>query len=144
MRLLNYLRFLQEISRSQDIVRRYFVVNGFDGALTMLGLVIGFEVSGSGDLQVIINACLGAAIARGMSGVSSAYVSEVAERKRVLGKLEQAMIERCLQRFAGNISRTARALGLSRAALYRRFNRYGIEPEHFLAAHPSSPETPGS
>ncbi len=92
MKLLNQLRFLLQITRSQDIVRRYFVVNGFDGALTMLGLIMGFEVSESSELQVIINACLGAAIALGMSGVSSAYVSEAAERKRALDKLEQAMI----------------------------------------------------
>jgi predicted membrane protein (TIGR00267 family) len=73
-------------------VRRYFVVNGFDGALTMLGMIIGFLISATDDLTVITNACLGAAIALGMSGLSSAYVSEVAERKRALVKLEKAMI----------------------------------------------------
>ena len=58
----------------------------------MLGLIIGFLVSAPADLSVIINACLGAAIALGMSGFSSAYVSESAERQRALGKLEEAMI----------------------------------------------------
>jgi predicted membrane protein (TIGR00267 family) len=72
-------------------VRRYFVVNGFDGALTMLGLIIGFLISKPSELSVIITACLGAAIALGMSGVSSAYVSESAERKHALSKLEEAM-----------------------------------------------------
>ena len=74
-------------------MRRYFVVNGFDGALTMLGLIIGFLVSKSDDLFVIINACLAAAIALGMSGMCSAYVSEAAERRHALGKLEEAMIK---------------------------------------------------
>lgn len=92
MSLLHQARFLLRITRTHDIVRRYFVVNGFDGALTMLGLIIGFLLSTSADLSVIINACLGAAIALGMSGLSSAYVSEVAERKRALGKLEGAMV----------------------------------------------------
>ena len=92
MSLLNQAKLLIRISRTNDIVRRYFVVNGFDGALTMLGMIIGFLISATDDLTVIINACLGAAIALGMSGLSSAYVSEVAERKRALGKLEQAMI----------------------------------------------------
>lgn len=73
-------------------MRRYFVVNGFDGALTMLGLIIGFLISASANLSVIINVCLGAAIALGMSGVSSAYVSESAERRRALGELEEAMV----------------------------------------------------
>jgi len=92
MNLLEQIRFLLRITRTQDIIRRYFVVNGFDGALTMLGLIIGFLVSGATDLSVIINVCLGAAIALGVSGISSAYVSEAAERKRALGKLEDAMI----------------------------------------------------
>jgi predicted membrane protein (TIGR00267 family) len=90
--MLGQIKFLLDITRTHDIVRRYFVVNGFDGALTMLGLIIGFIVSKSDDLAVIINVCLGAAIALGMSGLSSAYISESAERKRALGKLEQAMI----------------------------------------------------
>jgi len=92
MNLLEQIRFLLRITRTHDIMRRYFVVNGFDGALTMLGLILGFLVSGATALSVIINVCLGAAIALGMSGVSSAYVSEVAERKRALGELEDAMI----------------------------------------------------
>lgn len=90
--MLGQIKFLLDITRTHDIVRRYFVVNGFDGALTMLGLIIGFIVSESDNLPVILNVCLGAAIALGMSGLSSAYISESAERKRALGKLEQAMI----------------------------------------------------
>ena len=90
--MLGQIKFLLDITRTHDIVRRYFVVNGFDGALTMLGLIIGFIVSKSDDLPVIFNVCLGAAIALGMSGLSSAYISESAERKRALAKLEQAMI----------------------------------------------------
>jgi len=93
MNLLNKVKFLLRITRTHDIARRYFVVNGFDGALTMLGLVIGFLISGTTDLSVIINVCLGAAIALGMSGASSAYVSEAAERERALGNLEKSMIK---------------------------------------------------
>ncbi len=89
---LQRINFLLRISRSHGIVRRYFVVNGFDGALTMLGLIIGFYISGASDLGLVITACLGAAIALGVSGVSSAYVSEVAERRRALQELEEAMI----------------------------------------------------
>ncbi len=59
----------------------------------MLGLIMGFLMSGTTDLSVIINVCLGAAIALGMSGASSAYVSEAAERKRALAELEKSMIE---------------------------------------------------
>ena len=107
MSLLNQARFLLRITRTHDIVRRYFVVNGFDGALTMLGLIIGFHVSAHADLSVIINVCLGAAIALGMSGVSSAYVSEVAERKRALRKLEEAMISDLEESAHGEAARLA-------------------------------------
>ena len=92
MGLLGRASRLLSISDSRGILRRYLVVNGFDGALTMLGLIIGFVVSSSAELEVIINACVAAAIALGMSGISSAWVSEVAERKRELSDLEEAML----------------------------------------------------
>jgi predicted membrane protein (TIGR00267 family) len=85
-------RFLFGLSKSGEIVRRYFVVNGFDGALTMLGLIVGFLFSAPDDLSIVIKVCLAAAIALGMSGLSSAYVSESAERQHALSKLEDAMI----------------------------------------------------
>ena len=91
MNLLKRISFFNRITRSQRIVRRYFVVNGFDGALTMLGLIMGFLVNAP-ELSIMLNACLGAAIALGVSGVSSAYISETAERQRELGKLEEAMV----------------------------------------------------
>ena len=93
MNLLQQASFLLRITHSRDIMRRYFVVNGFDGALTMLGLIIGFLLSGTSDPTIVINVCLGAAIALGMSGLSSAYVSESAERRRALHQLEKAMID---------------------------------------------------
>ncbi len=81
-----------QLKESSGIMRRYFVVNGFDGALTMLGLLTGFYLSGIQDLKVVIGACLGATIALGISGLSSAYLSESAERQRSLLELQQAML----------------------------------------------------
>ena len=43
-----------------------------------------------------------------------------------LDDLEKAMIVKALKHYDGNISKVAEALGLSRAALYRRFEKYGI------------------
>jgi predicted membrane protein (TIGR00267 family) len=90
--MLKKLKLLFRISRSQQIARRYFVVNGFDGALTMLGLLMGFYVADSVELTAVVSACFGAAVALGVSGVSSAYISESAEKQHELEKLEQAMI----------------------------------------------------
>lgn len=97
--MLHKIKATFRLTQSHDIARRYFVVNGFDGALTMLGLIMGFLFSDVVSTTVILNACLGAAIALGMSGVSSAYVSESAERELELSKLEGAMI-RDLQKSA--------------------------------------------
>ena len=44
-----------------------------------------------------------------------------------LDEMEKRMIEKCMKHYDGNVSRVAEALGLSRAALYRRFEKYGIE-----------------
>jgi predicted membrane protein (TIGR00267 family) len=93
VKLWQHVQFLLGLTRSHGILRRYFVVNGFDGALTMLGLILGFYLSDSTDVSVVIAACLGAAIALGVSGVSSAYISEVAERRLELAELEGAMVK---------------------------------------------------
>jgi DNA-binding NtrC family response regulator len=44
-----------------------------------------------------------------------------------LDDIEKAMIVKSMKHYAGNISKVAEALGLSRAALYRRFEKYGIK-----------------
>jgi predicted membrane protein (TIGR00267 family) len=90
--VIEQLIWLLNITGSQVIARRYFIVNGFDGALTMLGLLVGFYLSEDVNLPVVINACLGVAIALGMSGVSSAYISEAAEKQLELRELEKAMV----------------------------------------------------
>jgi predicted membrane protein (TIGR00267 family) len=88
---LKQIKTLLEVSHSKEIMRRYFIVNGFDGALTMLGLVMGFYVSEHVDLSVVITTCVAAALALSMSRISSAYISEAAERRRTLAQLEKAM-----------------------------------------------------
>ncbi len=92
MKILAHLRLLLQITRTHDIARRYFVTNGFDGTLTMLGLTLGFRLSNEVPMEVALSASLGATIALGMSGLSSAYISEAAERKKELRELEEAML----------------------------------------------------
>jgi DNA-binding NtrC family response regulator len=43
-----------------------------------------------------------------------------------LEEVESFLIRKALARFEGNVSRAAEALGLSRSALYRRLQRYGL------------------
>ncbi len=90
---MNQIQLFFHIAKAQGIARRYFVVNGFDGALTMLGIVVGFYFSEGASVEVALSACVGAAVALGMSGVTSAYISERAEREKELRELEQAMVK---------------------------------------------------
>ena len=43
-----------------------------------------------------------------------------------LEAVETILIRKALQRFQGNVSQAAEALGLSRGALYRRMEKYGL------------------
>jgi DNA-binding NtrC family response regulator len=43
-----------------------------------------------------------------------------------LEEVEAFLIRKALSRYSGNISQAAEALGLSRSALYRRLERYGL------------------
>ena len=101
----NGKQFFSLLYRGRKIARRYLVTNGFDGALTMLGLMTGFYVSGTTELGVAINACLGAAIALFVSGFSSAYLSETAERKKELQEMEQALLVDLTESHHGQASR---------------------------------------
>jgi DNA-binding NtrC family response regulator len=49
-----------------------------------------------------------------------------APARQTLDEAEQDMIRSALERCAGNIQKTAEMLGLSRAALYRRLEKFGI------------------
>ncbi len=84
---------VSQLNQARGIARRYLVTNGFDGALTMLGLMVGFQTAGDRiDLSMAINGCLGAAVALLVSGLSSAYLSETVERRKELQELEGALL----------------------------------------------------
>ena len=80
-----------EIAKVGEIARRYFVLNAFDGALTVLGIIMGSYVVGVKDPRVVIGASFGACLAMGVSGFWGAYMAERAERKRALKDLEMAL-----------------------------------------------------
>jgi DNA-binding NtrC family response regulator len=43
-----------------------------------------------------------------------------------LEEVESFLIRKALARFGGNVNQAADALGLSRSALYRRLQKYGL------------------
>jgi len=92
-RLLDWLRKVKvylDVTRARGIARRYFVMNGFDGSMTMFGIVIGSWVARITEAGIIVAAGLGACLAMGASGFFGAFMAERAERKGHLRTLEAA------------------------------------------------------
>lgn len=81
-----------EITEADEITRRYFVMNAFDGSLTMLGIILGTTLAQVHDSRIVIAAGVGASLAMGLSGFFGTYMTERAERTRKLKKLERAMV----------------------------------------------------
>ena len=77
-----------------EIVRRYVVMNSFDGALTMLGIILANFFAGTTNAQLVLLPSIGAAIALCISGVWGAYTAELSEVKRSIKELEQHMMRK--------------------------------------------------
>jgi predicted membrane protein (TIGR00267 family) len=79
------------LSGAGEIARRYFVLNAFDGILTMLGFVAGAHAAGAAAREVS-GAALGVVVAMFVSGLSGAFLTESAEQKAKLRELEADML----------------------------------------------------
>jgi len=95
---LKKLKFHFELTKSAAIARRYFVIGAFDGALTILGVILGAYVSeGHTHPELAKQLILGAGFAGGIAlAVSSTVGAYEAERvEHVLGHqhLEKAMLK---------------------------------------------------
>ena len=95
---------LWDISEAGPIIRRYFVMNFFDGVLTALGIVLGFFAiylnGGETNRSQIFFVASVTAIAIGISGLTGSHLAESAERrlkilemKQFLGLIDQNGIE---------------------------------------------------
>ncbi len=91
-KILEKIRQYRKVSRVGKIARRYFVMNAFDGSLTMLGVIVGAMVAGPIDPRAIISIGIGGSVAMGVSGMFGAYLTETAERERELRKLEEHLL----------------------------------------------------
>ncbi len=87
------VRDYADITNVGPIIRRYFVIGAFDGALTILGVVIGAFVAGASeaDKPLVLAASLSAGIGLAISSAVGAY-----EAERVEKKLDQYTIERAM------------------------------------------------
>lgn len=80
------------VTKATKILRRYFAMNAFDGAMTSLGVVIGAYISNIGDARAVIGVILISGVAMAVSGFSGTYMAESAERSKSLNELEDAML----------------------------------------------------
>ncbi len=85
----NYYRILVE----HEIVRRYVLINSFDGALTVLGIIFAEFFAQISDPRSVIIPTIGAAIAMFISGLWGAYSAEHAEVKRSIREIESHMLK---------------------------------------------------
>ncbi|MGY5875974.1 MAG: hypothetical protein RTU30_09525 [Candidatus Thorarchaeota archaeon] len=86
-----------EITEGAEIARRYLAMNAFDGALTMLGLILGglFTMNPANPHIVfnsILLAAVGTSVAMAVSGFSGSYLAESAEREREVDEMGKAML----------------------------------------------------
>ncbi|MGY5865434.1 MAG: hypothetical protein RTV41_12585 [Candidatus Thorarchaeota archaeon] len=89
-----------ELTQGVEIARRYLAMNAFDGALTMLGLILGglitinpaMPAEASLQFNAILLAAAGTSIAMAISGFSGSYLTESAERDREVEEMGKAML----------------------------------------------------
>jgi len=107
MKFLEKIRRYIKISEVAPISRRYFIMNAFDGATTILGIVIGAYAAGITNEFWVIWSGLGVSLAMGLSGFAGAYMTEEAEREKKLNALEKSMLIELKDSVIGKASRFA-------------------------------------
>ena len=70
------VRVYLRITKASGIARRYFVMNGFDGAMTIFGIVLGSWIAKVTKPEIILLAGFGACLAMGVSGFFGAFMAE--------------------------------------------------------------------
>ncbi len=105
------IRNYNKITNVSADVRRYFVINGFDGIITILGVIVGNYVVKVTDYKHVILICFAMCISLGVSGIWGAYFFESAERQKNLEDLENSTLHNLdntvihyANRFASRIS----------------------------------------
>jgi predicted membrane protein (TIGR00267 family) len=90
------IREYDEITNVGPIIRRYFVIGAFDGALTVLGIIMGASAFGTLEEHkaLVLSASFGAAIALAVSSAVGAYEAERVEKKLDIRTIERAMLAR--------------------------------------------------
>ncbi len=87
------IKEINNLIKSNRIVRRYMVVNSFDGTLAVLAIIIANLLVGTNDPRIIILPSIGASFAMFVSGSWSAYLSEKSEFRDSFFNIEKHMMK---------------------------------------------------
>ena len=83
-----------KLAKGKEVIRRYFIMNSFDGVLTVLGVLLGSFISGTIISDTIIKITLATGLAMLISGSFGTFATEQAERKKVIMDLEHELLTR--------------------------------------------------
>lgn len=88
----NKIKNYNKIANISSNLRRYFATSGFDGIITILGVLAGNYVVKVSDFKHIIVVSFAMSISVGVSGVWGVYFFESAERKKEIEDLENSTL----------------------------------------------------
>ena len=83
----------EKITGMSKLARRYFVMNSFDGTLTIFGVLLGSFLAQISEPATIIMLGMAGGAAIFVTGVWGTYLSESAERKKSKNELEKVMLK---------------------------------------------------
>jgi DNA-binding NtrC family response regulator len=109
-------RYRKSLNGFEPAAMQALLANSWQGNVRELNHVIERAVLMAGD--VVIRA--------GDLALRTATEGSTRIEDMSLEEVESFLIRKALARYSGNVSHAARALGLSRSALYRRLQRYGL------------------
>lgn len=94
---ISRFRRLVAIARQTEdldsVMRRYFVIGAFDGALTILGFLFGAYAAGALTPKLVVAAAVSGGVALSVSSLVGAYEAERVERRITLGRLRKSMLK---------------------------------------------------
>jgi predicted membrane protein (TIGR00267 family) len=95
--LLGRIRTQLKVAHGVEIARRYLAMNAFDGVLPVIGILMGGVIALAHQnptfvYQTTLLAILGTSFAMLISGITSSYLTETAERQREIKELEHSML----------------------------------------------------
>jgi predicted membrane protein (TIGR00267 family) len=94
---LDRIRIQMKVAHGAEIARRYLAMNAFDGVLPVIGILMGGVIALAYQSSVFVYqttllAILGTSFAMFVSGITSSYLTETAEREREIKELEHSML----------------------------------------------------